>query len=241
MMVRMPFDFIRRKAAGAVSVQGLLLKAGMFGLGWWALPIWIFVPVALYLYFVPPFQPLRLALPFALTLAAALMVPANPWFAALLAGIFFLVLGIKNLIFINRFASHQLLVFLVLFLVFANFFSRFENWQSWAVPIWASGLAVLFFFLTQELFKYESVRGRRERFALAGIGGLFVFQLSAALLVMPLNYFSQTAFLFLASVILLDLLLGYSSDHLDRRKILADFSIFFVLAVVLLASARWGL
>ena len=55
--------------------------------------------------------------------------------------------GIKNLIFVNRFENHQLMVFLLLFLIFFGLFSHFENWQRWTVSIGLLGAGLSFFFL----------------------------------------------------------------------------------------------
>ena len=269
-----------------ISLRGLFLKAGILGFLWLFLPFWIFLAAAFYFYFFPFFQPLRLALPFFLTLVMAAIYrsadPGNVWFSVFIALLFFLILGIKNLIFVNRFMAHQLLVFFLLFLTFLSFFSGFETWRSWTISFFALGVSAIFLLLVKELADYYSPleshgwkavdeeragasqpefreakfrRGgshglasmlhnvessRRRTFLTIGLGALFIWQLCLILLFLPLNYFYQTALLFLSAVLLIDILIEHLNNRLDRRKILANFSIFFVFAAVILVSARWG-
>ena len=226
--------------AHIMSLRGLFLRAGILGFLWLFLPFWIFLAATFYFYFFPFFQPLRLALPFFLTLVTAAILPANVWFSLFIAALFFLILGIKNLIFVKRFGAHQLLVFFLLFLTFLSFFSGFETWQRWIVSLFAFGVSAVFLLLAKELADYHSESSRRRTFLTIGLGALFIWQLCLILLFLPLNYFYETALLFLSAVFLLDILLEHLKNRLDSRKILADFSIFFVFTAVILASARWG-
>ena len=237
----MPLNFIRHKAKTAFSLRILLLKSCAVGLSWFFLPFWFFLLVVIYFYFVPFFQPFKLLVPFLLTVAAAIAVPYSFWFAIFIGLLFFLLLGIKNLIFVNRFENHQLMVFLLLFFIFFGLFSHFENWQRWTVSIGLLGAGLSFFFLFEELADYSRERSKRKKMLVAGLGSLFIWQLASVLLFLPLNHFYQTAILFLSAVIMTDMFLEYLAKKLDRTKILNDFSIFFVLISVILTSANWGL
>ncbi len=234
-------DFIRRGAKTAFSVRGLLIKACIFSIGWLVLPLWAFFILSLYFYLVPFFQPFKLLIPFILTLLAAAILPYGFWFAVLLGILFFLLFGIKNLILVNRFDNHQLIVFLILFLMFFVFFLNFENWQEWAISLVSFWIGLSFFFLFNELADYSRVSGESKKIIVSVLGSFLIWQAAMVILFLPLNYFYQTALLFLSSVILTDILLGYLGGIIGRRKMLVDFSIFFVIAVVILASANWGL
>lgn len=236
----MPIDFIRHKAKTAVSLRGLLLKSFIFGLCWLFLPFWIFLAISVYFYFVPFFQPFKLLAPFLLILAAGLIIPHGLWFAVFMGFLFFLLIGIKNLILVNRFDNHQLMVFLILFLVFFGFFWRFENWQKLTISFTSLAIAFFYFFLFRELADYFENSDKSKKTMVAGLGSFLIWQAVIAILFLPLNYFYQTALLFLLSVILTDLLLEYSAKKLDRRKILSDFSVFLILSSIIIASANWG-
>lgn len=237
----MPIEFIRHKAKAALSLRGLIFKAFIFGLGWLLLPFWMFLLVALYLYLVPFFQPFNLIVPYIMTIAAAAALPYGLWFAIFLGVLFFLLVGIKNLILVNRFENHQLMVFLLFFLLFFGFFSGFENWQKWTSSAALFGVAAAFFLLFRELADYYPDAPDGKKILVAGIGSVLIWQAASAIIFLPLNYFYQTAILFLAAIILTDILLEYLVRKLDRKKILWNFSVFFALMAAILASANWGL
>ncbi len=237
----MPLDIIRRATKTAFSLRVLLLKSLIFSLSWLFLPFWAFFAISLYFYLVPFFQPSKLLIPYILTLAAAFIVPQGFWLAVFLGALFFLLLGIKNLVLINRFDNHQLMVFLILFLIFFGFFQHFENWQKWIISPVSLCVGLSFFFLFGELADYVKKNDRKMKIFTSAVGAFLLWQVSMAVLFLPLNYFYQTALLFLLSVILTDILLEYLAGKINKRKILWDFSIFFVVAVIMLASANWGL
>ncbi|MEK7546614.1 MAG: hypothetical protein AAB536_00290 [Patescibacteria group bacterium] len=237
----MPFDFIRRKAKTVFSLRGLLIKSCIFGLCWFFLPFWIFLLVGVYFYFTPFFQSFNLFIPFLMTLAAAAYVPYGFWPAVFLGILFFLILGIKNLIFVNRFENHQIMVFLLLFLIFFGFFSHFENWEKWIISTISLGIGLSFFLLFKELADYTRGNIGSKKNLAACLGSFLLWQASSVIIFLPINYFYQTALLFLLSVITTDVLLEYLNKNLDRKKILVDFSIFFAVTAAILASANWGL
>lgn len=236
----MLLNFVRRTTKIALSVRVLLIKAIALGLSWLVLPFWVFLALAAYFYLVPFFQPFKLFIPFLLIIAASVIVPYGFWFAVFLSVLFFLLLGIKNLILINRFENHQLMVFLILFLMFFGFFWHFENWQRWLTSLISLGIGLSFMFLFDELADYTKENDGRKKMFVSGLGAFLIWQVAMAVLFLPLNYFYQTALLFLFSVMLTDILIEYLAGKLDRTKILWDFSIFFVITVVMLASANWG-
>jgi len=225
----------------------LVLKAAAFSLAWLFLPAWISFVLALYFYFWPFFHSRKLLFPFVLFLLFALGLPGTFWFAAVLGAIFFSILGIKNLIFVNRFGNHQFLAFLLFFLAELSFFFSVERWNDWRAPFLSLGTGLLFFFLTRQLLRYVEPPkemglplGSPASLG-AGIGSFLVWQLSLAILFLPLNPLYQTALLFLVTVILADFLLERARGRLDRRKLLTDFSIFFIIVSFILISAEWGL
>ena len=83
----------------------LLLKAAAFGVGWLILPFWVFVVLAALLYFLPVFQVLKLLFPFVLTLILAYLVPPSLWAGLFLSALFFFILGVKDLVLIDRAAA----------------------------------------------------------------------------------------------------------------------------------------
>ncbi len=234
-------NFVQRVLSRAFSLRGLLLKSAALGLIWFFLPFWLFFVFAVYFYFVPPFQPFKIFFPFLLTIAFSFFLQQNLLSVFLVGVLFFLVLGIKNLILVHRFQSHQLMAFLLLFLGYFYFFSVFGNWGRPISSFALFAVGFSFFFLFYELSAYTSEKKREKKIAISAIGAFLVFQAAAAILFLPMNRFYQTAVLFLSSVIIADIFLEYLNNGLSRKKILQDFSVFFVVATLLLAAANWEL
>ncbi len=221
----------------------LALKAAAFGLGWYVLPFWLFLLLGLGLYFVPLFQPMHLLLPLLLTFFFAAVLAYSSWAALMLGIIFFFILGIKDLVFIRRGAAYETLIFLLFFLAFLNYFARFGAWGGWTDMGLGILVATVAALLLRGFVLYRAPEAgewaRRKRFVLFGLAGLLLWQWQAALLFLPLNFFYQTAILFLAAVVLAELFLAYAQGELTRRKILLHFSFLFVFVSFVLAANSW--
>lgn len=235
------------KIKSAIALRGLILRAAIFGAVWFFLPKWVFLLVGIYFYFFPFFRPLKLAIPFLLTIFFAVIEPQSIWQAAFFSVLFYLILGIKDLIFINRRSAYEVLVLLLLFLVFVSFFSHIDNWNRSPVFFYAFALGAAFFFLIRGFITYSETTELKEGPAIwrrelaLGIAALLVWQISLALLFLPLNFLYQSALSFLVATIFVEVISDYLSGSLSRKKLLANFSVFFILVVVILGLAEWGL
>ncbi len=224
-----------------------IIKALVFGAAWLILPFWVFLLVALYLYFFPFFRPFDLFLPFAILIFFAAIEPTGTLFALLLGVIFYLILGIKDLIFIGRKSAYEVLSLILMFLALMKFFSKFDSWGDPGAFFWIFLLAAIFFFLAKDFLRNSGKAGAETRSAAispslaAGISAMVFLQISIATLFLPLNLLYQSALVFLMVAITLELAFDYSAEALSRRKILISFSIFFSFLVVILGAAQWGL
>lgn len=221
----------------------LALKAAAFGLGWYVLPFWLFLLLGLGLYLVPLFQPVHLLLPLLLAFFFAAVLAYSAWAALVLGIIFFFILGIKDLVFIRRGAAYETLVFLLFFLIFLNYFARFGAWGGLTDIALGALVVIIAALLLRGFVLYRSPAAgewaRRKRFVVFGLAGLLLWQWQTALLFLPLNFFYQTAVLFLAAVVVTELFLAYAQDELTRRKILVHFSFLFVFVSFVLAANSW--
>ena len=240
-------DFIRRKVAVAFSLRGLLLKAAFLAVLWRVVPFWLFLLVALWLYLSPLFRPLEMGLPFLLTLCFAGILPANFWSTAFLGTLFFLILGIKDLILVERENAYRVLLFLLFFLIFLNFFSEFNTFERSTALLSLFAIVVLTFLLLHGFVRYSRLGSarvgaprRREKLAL-GLLAFLVGEIGMALLFVPLNAFYQAALLFLSTVIGTEMMVDRLEERLDHDRILVRFSLFFIFVVCILAANQWGL
>ena len=225
----------------------LVLRAGIFGFGWFLLPYEIFFLGALYLYFIPMFQPRKLALPFFLLLLFSYIETPSLWSAILMSAAFYLVLGVKDLILIDRVSAYELLILLIVFLGGFQLFSSLDSSvgaYGLLVPIIWSGV---FFFLFRNFLYYPedspSFFGGvlRERGIWVGAIASFLFwQYLLFLLVLPLNFFYQTALLFIVALLFFEILPYYVRGNLSRERILANLSVSFFLSLCVVTSASWS-
>src|SRR3989344_4217483 len=129
----------------------LARSALVFALAWLVLPFWLFCIAALALYFFPFFDPFRLWFPFFLILFFAYIISPNGWAAIFLGVLFALTLGVKRLRIVDRFSAHQILAYLLAFLLFLNFFSRAPALAGWGVFFSSVAFAAAYFFLIRGL------------------------------------------------------------------------------------------
>lgn len=220
----------------------LVARAVVVSILWLRFPFWLFGFVSLSFYFFPFFRPAAFLLPFVLMLALAAILTPNGIAALLLGTIFFLILGIKDLIFIKREQAYKLAIALLLFLVFLNFFAYFENWQRPLTFFWSLVMSALFFFLAKGLFDYggAGVDWKKKLFVL-GMGTLLVWQISFAVLFLPMHFFSQAVFLLVVAVVFLEISLDYLRGRLGKEKIMGEIISFVLLTTLILATTRWSL
>ncbi|MEK7110712.1 MAG: hypothetical protein AAB867_02570, partial [Patescibacteria group bacterium] len=200
--------------------------------------------------------------------------------------IFFLILGIKDLVFIDRRAAYQTIVLLMLFAAALILFFGAPNASRLSSAWGALAFGVLAWILISEFLPYampavnrveplavgESVPGveapaeapsepivaapagssvglppevsreggAKEGRVAASLGGFILWQISWALILVPMNAFSRTALLFLATAVFLDLFAGWAANNLTRRLVLTNATIFLVFFVIILTANQWG-
>ncbi len=222
----------------------LAAKTLVFFVAGWLLPYGLFLAVAAGLYLAPFFKPLRFLLPFLvlLVLVSPFFLKPNFWIIALGSVVFFIISGVRELLFVERKSVYKVAYLILIFLLFYAFFLNFQDHTSW-FTVFISGLvALIFFFLLKHLSLYKDSPqdankvGRRKEFIAQGLGAFFMWQLLWVLLFLPLNYIYQSMLGFLAGLVLTELTLAYIDFSLTRRKILINFSLVFVFIVFILAS-----
>ncbi|MEK9180038.1 MAG: hypothetical protein AAB897_01330 [Patescibacteria group bacterium] len=224
----------------------LAAKSAAYALAWFYLPFWAFLILALYFYFVPLFHPGRTALPFAILLFFAAVEAANIWLAILFAAIFYLIIGVKDLVLIKREEASEVLSLTLIFLLAIKFFSSVDRWDDARAIFYSLILSAVFFFLAKSFviggkFSGAGEQNFRERsIALAALS-FYISQILLVLTFLPLNFLYQSAIFIVAAAISLELVYDHFSLRLDRRRLLLQFSIFFVFMAVILGSAQWTL
>lgn len=218
----------------------LLLKAVIFAASWQALPFWIFVAVALLLYLVPFFQPQRLAFPFFLTLILGAIMQPSFWMAVFLGIIFFFIIGVKDLVFVDRSNAFSLLVFVLLFLLIFLNYSKFDSGISFMAFASTLLIGASFFLLGRNSRGYMRLEEKGNSAVYGGVALLIFLEFALVALFLPLNFFGQTELLFLIVVILYEVLADYFSGKMTPRLSLIYFSLLFSSFVLILAFSDWA-
>lgn len=238
----------------------LAVRALLFAGAWAYLPFGAFAFAALVLYSRPFFR-LREFSAF-LVLALALMgVIEQSAFAALFFGaVFYLLLGVKDLVFVERRAPLQILASMMLLAFGAAFFPEAACSGAMVAPSGEGGcppgsaafaallLGAACFILMQSTLanlrgelpgETEAASIPAERIA-SGAFALISAELAWALALLPLAESAKIALFFLAAAVSADVITARFSGKLSRRFALTDASLFLVLAAAVLAASRWG-
>jgi hypothetical protein len=217
----------------------------VLGALWFATPLWFFMFSALLLYCVPLFKPFALAMPFLITLFFAATLPSSFAGAVFIAVLMFLVLGVKDLIFIRRVEAYETLVLLVVLLSGAQFFRVIRTFEE---PLAALMVGALFFVLLESLRVYRAsgngagelpADARHGRVANA-VTSLVLAEWAWVLMLLPIVPIFQTLLFFAPPAMFIELL-GDGARKLPRgQKPLGMASVFAVLLVVILTATEWG-
>lgn len=213
----------------------LALKAAVFGLLLaFAHPL-IFLAGAMILYGRPLFRTVEFLEPFIVLLVVSLILT---WSAggglflylsvAYSTFLFFLILGVKNLVFVQRDNWHRVLNMALAYEAFILFF--YYNKEFFVAQLVL--IFTVIFFLLRDLFKKRTIYW---------LLGLLVLEAVWGIGLLPIGFVNSANIALLAYFFLSDLALHHSANTLTRRKILTDATIFTLLLLVIFIFSRWSL
>lgn len=220
-----------------LAFRSLLLGAVIFGLRsshfnliWFALFLFI---IAVF-YFRPAIGSKKLL---ASLLTLTVFVFAWPvggleiYIAVISTVVFNLVLGVKNLIYLNResiyFLIHFILVIALSVLVLRGF-----------PPVFAF---LVFLLLFQEFYSMLSQTSSKRRWLISGVGALLLTQTLWIINLLPLSFFLGGALTALLVFVFHDLSLRNLEGRLSSEIVLRDATIFIALCIIILLGAKWTL
>ncbi len=239
----------------------LVLKAVIFGVAWWALPFWLFLLVALYLYFIPFVGAENVSVPFFVLLLISFFQAQSALAAVILGVIFYFMLLVKDFLIIDRRSAYEILMLVLSYLLVRNFFlSAGGSLSAWAIfygliVAWAVSAMIANFIKNYSAASgvagaspaapeeaANSRRGARSfRRMLGWMTFLLMWQLLIVGIFLPIDFLYQAAIVFLLAIIIIDLIPQYVFGELSRTKVLATGTVLFALLTIVLASARWTL
>jgi hypothetical protein len=221
-----------------VALRGSALKAIVFGVAWYFLPTWLFACVALVLYFVPFFQTSVFLSAFVGLLVLAAWAPAGILYGILLAMLFGWLLSIKDLMFIDRRVSYEMLVFTVSFFLLHQFYSSFGTLDGFAL-LGAFFVAALLGWMVRTLLLSFNDGTKPEAWVAFRLVGIVAWQAITICLFLPLDAIYQSVVAFLLIVPVVDIFSDYLFHGFSRQKIFITSGFAFTLLTLVLVSAAW--
>ncbi len=219
-----------------------LARAVVFAAAWWVAPYWLFLIVALYLYYVPLTGAGKVSAPFWVLMLIALVEPQGWIFALILAAVFYYILLIKDLLIIDRRTAYEVLVFVLSYLLMRDFFlnlggQAFGGWAFFGAMGVAFALTVLF----RSFVGNFSSAPRPLRRAIAWTIFILLWQVLIVALFLPLDFSYQAAIAFLIATAIMSIVSQRAFGELTRAKALATSVVVFAFLTIILASAAWTL
>ncbi|PIV31715.1 hypothetical protein COS33_01745 [Candidatus Wolfebacteria bacterium CG02_land_8_20_14_3_00_37_12] len=216
----------------------------------------LFIAVALYFYFNPFFEAKKYFSSFLILLIIALLAinhlptVAGKWnfFAAALLGLFFFILlGVKNLVFINRLLIYEFVNNFLFFSLFITFF-LFDK-SSWFFLKYAAIFLAFFALFRVFLFSQDSL-WRAEASSLPISAKINLFSTSLAVLIsqfiliaayLPIGFLNLAAISLVVVLALKDLTISHLYGHLNQSVILKNATMVLIFSVIIFIASKWQL
>jgi hypothetical protein len=228
------------KSALKIIHWSLAFKAILAGLSWIYFPWWLSVFVLLGIYFVPLFQTRHLFVPFSIAVVLGWILPANSFAGLMIALEMYILLGIKDFIFINRKGAFQILAALFLAEAGVVIYSVPDNWLIGSF-MYSLLFGLVYYFSGKKLFDLSSESSKNGGKSVIAVFSFLLVQISFALNFLPISSLYKSLLLILASVIFFEWQNFLFSGDLTKNKIIS-YAMFFVgLTVLIFAGVSWGL
>lgn len=227
------------------SQQSILLFKALIFLGFLTLvyignfslvPILFFLTIAIVLYSKPIFNTFYFWASFAILLILALNSPPSFFAAVFYAFLFYIILGLKNLVFINRVNWHQAL-HLSLFYVLFMFFWGLDGATPFLLKL--SGIFLTSLFLLREFFKVAAVDFSKRSIAASWVFALLVVEAVWAISWLPIGFLNSAALALLAIFVLINLILHYFKGTLNKKIVLSAITFFILFMLLIFITSKW--
>ena len=240
MVLRNPRSVLLLKT---VLFLGFLALAKIGGFGW--LPILFFIAATSVLFFLPFFQTFSYFVSFGFFLITGSVflgkLPESYFFlgAIIFAALFYLLLGVKSLVMVDRVRAYLLFHLSVFFLVFILFFQSTGEFNTFSLLM----VFAVSYLLFREFFKFQDLPGIswRQKNIFSWALAFLSLQAVWVIKILPIG-FIQSASLSLVLVFILGNLAGnYLNGKLDRQTLLKDITFLVLAALLIFTTSRWGI
>ena len=210
----------------------MLAYIGNFSL----VPILFFLTTAIFLYSKPIFNTFYFWASFLILLVMALNSPPSFLMAAFYAFLFYIILGLKNLVFINRANWHQALHLLLFYEMFLLFWGAGDE-TTFLLRL--AGIFVTSMLLIREFFKVAAVDFPKRRVIASWILALLFAETVWAISWLPIGFLNSAALALLAVFTLINLTLSHFKGTLNKKAVLSAITFFILFALAIFITSKW--
>lgn len=227
----------------SLFLLGFLALAKIGGFGW--LPILFFIVAAVILFFLPFFQTFSYLISFGVFLTIGLIflvkLPESyfAFGAIIFTALFYLLLGVKSLVMVDRVRAYLLFYLGIFFLIFSLFFQSAGKFNVFLILL----VFLVTYLLFREFFKFQDFPGIgwRQKVIFSWALAFLTSQAVWAIKLLPIG-FIQSASLSLVLVFIFGNLAGnYLYGKLDRQTVLKDITFLVLATLLIFITSRWGL
>jgi hypothetical protein len=227
----------------------LALKAAIFSIilsmvnSHWSLVV-VFILVSFYLYFRPSLNSSQFILSFLVLLATSLLIVLlvnGQWslvISLFFGFLFFLLLGVKNLIFVNRQPFYYLFNGLLLLVIFISFFWA-ENSRLFFIKYLSVFFAIAFLFREFLIFSINGFSNSTKKNLIVYGAAFLIFQLLWAITLLPISFLNAAGLALLIVMILQDFIVHHFSGTMSRQIVLRNVTVFLILSLVIFGASKW--
>ena len=213
-------------------------------------PVIIYLGFAVYFYFVlsadrSAFKN-RFLSSFLIILSVPFFIVHSPLFfiySLILIFSFFLLLGIKNLIFINHYQVYQFLNNFLFFLIFIIFFSSDKSQLFFLkfLVLFLSSFLIFKELLSWHFSRFESqLQISIQRInAYSAIFAFLLGQLVWAIALLPIGFLNLSALMLVFVLASKDLVTNHLEEKIDKNLILKNITMVIFFSIVIFAFSKW--
>lgn len=159
--------------------------------------------------------------------------------ATILGVLFFLVLGLKELVFIDRRFASTVMIFLILSTAGFLLYENLDAWSAWT-PVKTLIFAWSFWVLSGGFLDRKELSGSESPLAL-GVTSFLLFEVATIIAFLPLDFIYQAAITVFIAFVFFEWLVSRAERGLGRNKILLYSSFLFILVTLIFSFAKWSI
>ena len=226
-----------------VLFLGFLALAKIGGFGW--LPILFFILATSILFFLPFFQTFSYFVAFGFFLITGLVflgkLPESYFSlgAIIFSGLFYLLLGVKSLVMVDRARAYLLFHLSIFFLVFILFFQSAEELNAFSLLM----VFVVSYLLFREFFKFQDFPGIgwRQKNIFSWTLAFLTLQAVWAIKILPIGFIQSASLSLVLVFIFGNLARAYLSGKLNRQAVLRDLTFLVLSALLIFITSKWSI